>query len=90
MHIQINYMIGTGNTKKAARLFQVQLNSMGHQCDIINRAHNKFTSWDDADSFGFAHPVHIWRESTPFRKKIKALPKTNKKTPVFLINCSDA
>ncbi len=88
MKIKIYYMTGTGNTKRAAELFQLQLNSMGYQCEVINWVHNEFNSWDDADAFGFAHPVHTFREPTPFRKKIKALPKTlNKKIPVFLINC---
>jgi len=90
MKIKIYYMTGTGNTRRAAELFQLQLNSMGYECEIVNWVHHDFASWIDADAFGFAFPVHTYREPTPFRKKLKKLPKLkNTEKPIFIINCCD-
>lgn len=82
-------MSGTGNTKRAAELIQLQLNHMNHECEIKNWVHDDFIGWESADAFGFAFPVHAYREPTPFKKKLKKLPSTNKNVPVFVIACCD-
>ncbi len=80
-------MSGTGNTRRAAELVQLQLCALGHVCEVINWARERFQGWDSADAFGFATPVHSYREPTPFKKRIKALPPVpaNTRMPVFLI-----
>lgn len=92
MHIKIYYISGTGNTKRAVELIRLQLNSMNHKCSIVDWVHNDFNNWNDADAFGFAAPVHAFREPTPFRKKVKNLPKSvDKQIPVFIIaSCAGA
>lgn len=86
MRIKIYYMSGTGNTKRAAELFQLQLNSMQMECEIANWTNSEFEGWDEADAYGFATPTHAYREPTVFKKKLKSLPKIqNKKIPCFLI-----
>ena len=91
MKIIIYYLTGTGNTKRAAKLIKIQLDSMGHQCEIINWLHNEFGDWEDADAFGFAGPVHAFRESTIQRKKIKDLAKYtgSSSKPGFIIACCE-
>ena len=81
-------MTGTGNTKRAAKLVQLQLNSMGHDCEVLNWIHEDFESWDAADAFGFAAPVHSFREPTPFRNNLKSLPKSpnDRHIPVFILS----
>ncbi|MHA1148080.1 MAG: EFR1 family ferrodoxin [Promethearchaeota archaeon] len=91
MQINIYYMTGTNNSKRAAKLLELQLNSMNHQSKAINWLDHEFDGWDSADAFGFIAPVHSFREPTPFRKRIKALPKNSKssKKPVFIISCCE-
>jgi len=80
-------MSGTGNTKRAAELFQLQLNSMKMECEISNWSVTEFGDWDEADAFGFAAPTHSFREPTVFRKKLKRLPKNQRGTlPCFLMS----
>jgi len=79
-------MSGTGNTKRAAELFQLQLNSMQMECEIANWATSKFEGWEEADAYGFASPTHAYREPTVFKKKLKSLPNVNNKNiPCFIM-----
>ena len=74
MRFKIYYITGTRNTKRAVKLIKLQLNSMNHECAIINWIHNDFNNHDEIDAIGFASPVHSLREPTPFRERLKKLP----------------
>ncbi len=80
-------MSGTGNTRRAAELVQLQLRALGHSCEVINWACEAFQGWASADAFGFATPTHSYREPTPFKTRVKVLPPVpeNARMPVFLI-----
>ena len=92
MRFKIYYITGTRNTKRAAKLIQLQLRSMNHECTIINWIHNDFDCYDEIDAIGFASPVHYLREPTPFRSKLKELTKfeSEEKIPAFIIACCEA
>ncbi len=85
--VAIYYMSGTGNTRRAAELVQLQLRALGQACEVINWTREEFQGWASADAFGFATPTHSYREPTPFKKRLQALPSVpaNTRMPVFLI-----
>ena len=86
MQIKIYFMTGTNNSKRAAKLAELQLNSMNHECAAINWLDHEFDGWNSAEAFGFIAPVHSFREPSPFRKRLKSLPKTSKNVPVFILS----
>ena len=92
MRFKIYYITGTRNTKRAAKLIQLQLRSMNHECSIINWIHNDFNNYDEVDAFGFASPVHTLREPTPFRNRLIQLSKfkSTERIPTFIIACCEA
>ena len=92
MRFKIYYITGTRNTKRAAKLIQLQLRSMNHECSIINWIHNDFNNYDEVDAFGFASPVHTLREPTPFRNRLIQLSKlkSTNRIPTFIIACCEA
>ncbi|MHA1886225.1 MAG: hypothetical protein ACW96S_14315 [Promethearchaeota archaeon] len=85
-------MTGTRNTERSVKLIQFQLNSMNHECEIINWIYNDFKYDDRIDAIGFASPVHTLREPTPFGNRLKELPKFDSEfeCPSFLIACCEA
>lgn len=79
-------MTGTNNTRRAARLVKHQLESMGHGCSLRDWTHEGFSGWNTADCFGFATPVHSFREPTPFKERIKHIPlNEGQQKPAFII-----
>lgn len=92
MRFKIYYITGTRNTERAAKLIQLQLNSMNHECTIVNWIHNDFDNTNKIDAIGFASPVHSLREPLPFRNRLKQISKfsTEEKIPIFIIACCEA
>jgi ferredoxin/flavodoxin len=92
MRFKIFYITGTRNTERAAKLIQLQLNSMNHECTIVNWIHNDFTNTNKIDAIGFASPVHSLREPLPLRNRLKQISKftTEEKIPIFIIACCEA
>lgn len=89
MYARIFYFTGTGNAKKAAEWIRESFQLSGREVDLYNIAShltNEDLKTDESSLIGFCYPTHGFNAPPIMLRFLWQLPRTNKKTNIYLLN----